>query len=187
MPLSASLRRADSKKFKQLGLVTVSHSKESRAGHSRADEFNSSVLPGWLSPYGHKVSAQLQASRSHMIRCRHEWNGSFSLHVSLLRKENISQKTPCWLPLESHWQDWVTFLCVGLMEGWESKYPALLDSRIGGGLCPWRMAVGRDPGVSARLPGWGVNITYQYGHSLRDDLAFCSTLNGPRLGLFLIS
>lgn len=104
--------------------------------------------------------AQLQASRSHEIRSRHECNRGFSLHVSLLREENISQKTPSRLPLGPHWQDWVTFLCLGLMEGWESKYPALWGSRVGGGLCPWRMAVGREPRVSARLPRWGVNVTY---------------------------
>lgn len=133
------------------------------------------------------MGAQLQVPRSHMIRSRQEWNGGFSVHVSLIREENISQKTPGQLPLRSHWQDWVTFLYLGFMGSLREWIPSTLRLWGGRRALPVKKKdgewlLGRQPRVSATLPRLGVNVT-TYGYSLRDGGAFCSYAESPQTRL----
>lgn len=103
------LRRPGSKMFKQFGFVIASHKKTLRAGSSEGDEFGASVVSA--DSRDHEMGAQLPAPGSHMLRSKTEWDEGFSLHVSLISEENVSQKTPSQLPL-------------GAISGAESPFPA---------------------------------------------------------------
>lgn len=94
-----SLRRPDSKRFKQLGLVIASHKKTLRAGNSKDDEVGASVVSA--DSHGHEMGAQLPASGSHMLSSNAEQDEGFSSRMSLIREGNILRRPPAnfpWVP-----------------------------------------------------------------------------------------
>lgn len=125
---------------------------------------------------------------------RQEWDGGFSLHMCLIREENISQKTHSPLPLRGYWQDWLTFPCLALWKAervasstvglWGERKALPIRKKDG----EWLL--GRQTQLSATGIKIGSEYHLLYGDSLRDSWDVRSFLFlhwMARLGFFQLS